>query len=164
MVEESGREAIHQAYNTKKIEERLKFLNYALAFYQCSNKDTYYKSVLQDQISYYEEIVKMLQNKQQEVHLVDQSINHIFRTFLENDDHATANQWKKKFGIPDKRFYIMKIRVLIQKRDFASLDKLVEQVNKKTQFVSYELISRLLLKANSPDLAEVYIMKITDII
>ena len=52
--------------------------------------------------------------------------------------------------------------MLIQKKDFSALEKLIELCNKKTEFIPYELISRLLIKAGSMDLAEIYIMKITE--
>ena len=83
--------------------------------------------------------------------------------FLKNKEVKTGYDFKKMCKIPDRRFSIIRIKNLIKNKDFDELEKFINENNKKGTIISFEMIADLLLSEKEEDLAEKYLLRISDI-
>ena len=157
LFEEIGYSAIYQAYNTADLTKRLELLKFAAKFFE-NSKDPFYFNLISEQIDILKEILKTKAKNPTE-----KPTSTMLDVFLKNKEIKTGYEFKKMCKIPDRRFAILRIKNLIKNKDFDELEKFVNENNKKSSIISFELIAETLLNEKEEDLAEKYLLKISDV-
>ena len=108
------------------------------------------------------EVVKEIMNSKSDSP-VEKPVTKMLDTFLSKKEVNMAMDFKKLFKIPDRRFNILRIKNLIQQKDYDKLETFLNEVNRKTPALPWEFVAEMLFEVGNPELAEKYLGKVNDI-
>ena len=135
LYEESGLQAILKAYNTENLVTRVELLKHSLKFFE-STKNSFMVTSLHDQISLLQEI-----NKAKGGNKSEKPVNTMLDVFLKKNELKNAQDLQKLCKIPDKRFYLVRFKTLVENESWSELQKVVSEKNRKTQvFIKKKII------------------------
>ncbi|RIB09211.1 Vps16, C-terminal region-domain-containing protein, partial [Gigaspora rosea] len=132
---ESANIAILESYNQKDLTERTNKLKIALKWYQDDKEHSFEAKAI-------EENIKLLQTQAQfekemtNQRLVGLSLSETVHKCIVERQHNKANKLKSDFKIPDKRFWWMKLKALVEVREWDELDRFSKQ---KKSPIGYEV-------------------------
>jgi len=150
----SGNALVQDSYEEKTHEARLKTLGKAQMSYQQGGFQFYAKAT--------EEQIKLMefQEKLEEKHkktFQDQSLSDtIYKCVLEGD-LKVAEQLKKEFKVPDKRFYWLKVRALCESHNWGQLEIFAKS---RKSLIGYEPFFEACLEFNNRTEAEKYVSRV----
>lgn len=83
--------------------------------------------------------------------------------YFNRDELKVANEFAKYYKVPERRFLLTRVKVLIENKNFDELERLLADKNKKTPIIPYELVADLLIRAGQEDRGLAMIMKMPDV-
>ncbi len=91
---------------------------------------------------------------------VDTSLSETLYQLILLGQSKRASKVKSDFKVPDKRYWWIKIKALVQMKDWPALDKLAKE---KKSPIGYEPFVEECMQAGAMDEAERYIPKVVDL-
>ncbi|KXJ28267.1 vacuolar protein sorting-associated protein 16 homolog [Exaiptasia diaphana] len=150
----SGNVYLRDSFNETTLESRKKTLETAQLSYTQGNCTFYSKCT--------DEFIKLLdyQNRlenEQRKPFVDLSLSDTISQCIRLRNFKAADQLKKEFKVPDKRFHWLKVRALAESMDWIELDKFAKS---KRSPIGYEPFVDACLEANNRLEAEKYLPRV----
>ncbi|CAD8149295.1 unnamed protein product [Paramecium octaurelia] len=164
--DECGLLAINQAYQQNNLDEKIKFLDQALKYFAEDETDQFYKRIIAEQIIILKDLkseVEKGRKKPNQAIMEEKPINSIMEAFFVKDKPDFAHEFAKTYKIPDRRIYLTRVKTLINKKNWDELDKFMQEKNKKSIIIPYELVSELLFKADQEERGISILMKMPDV-
>ncbi|KAM3144242.1 hypothetical protein pb186bvf_003704 [Paramecium bursaria] len=164
--DECGLLAVTQAYQKQNLGDKIKVLEIAQKFFEDDSKDSFYGKIVAEQLSSLNDLKQELdkdKKKNNKKVMDEKPLNAILESFLLKDDLKIAGEFAKHYKIPERRFQLTRVKALIQNKNYDELDRLVNEINKKTQFIPYELVADLLIRSGAEDKGLAMIMKMPEV-
>lgn len=152
---ESANIAILESYNQKDLTERINKLKIALKWYQDDKEHSFEAKAIDENIK----LLQMQAQFEKEMtnqRLVGLSLSETVHKCIVERQHNKANKLKSDFKIPDKRFWWMKLKALVEVREWDELDRFSKQ---KKSPIGYEPFVEECIKATQQSEAAKYIQK-----
>ncbi|CAG8500529.1 11622_t:CDS:10 [Diversispora eburnea] len=145
---------ILESYEQKDLESRINNLKVALKWYQDDKEHAFEAKAI-------DENIKLLQTQSQlekdlNLPLIGLSLSETIHKCITSNNSGKANKLKSDFKIPDKRFWWIKLKALVEMRDWDELDKLAKS---KKSPIGYEPFVEECIKAVQHREATKYIQK-----
>ncbi|RHZ79068.1 hypothetical protein Glove_152g21 [Diversispora epigaea] len=145
---------ILESYEKKDLESKINKLKVALKWYQDDKEHAFEAKAI-------DENIKLLQAQSQlekdlNLPLIGLSLSETIHKCITSNNSGKANKLKSDFKIPDKRFWWIKLKALVEMRDWDELDKLAKS---KKSPIGYEPFVEECIKAVQHREATKYIQK-----
>ncbi|XP_020601018.1 vacuolar protein sorting-associated protein 16 homolog [Orbicella faveolata] len=150
----SGNAYVQDSYSEKTLESKMKTLSKAQMSYQQGNF-TFYAKATEEQIKLMEYQVKLEEKYRKS--FMDLSLSDTIYQCVLLDDQKVAEQLKKEFKVPDKRFYWLKVRSLAESRNWLELDRFSKA---RKSLIGYEPFFEACLEFNNRIEAEKYVPRV----
>lgn len=150
----SGNVYVQDSYSEKTLESKMKTLSKAQMSYQQGNF-TFYAKATEEQIKLMEYQVKLEEKYRKS--FMDLSLSDTIYQCVLLDDQKVAEQLKKEFKVPDKRFYWLKVRSLAESRNWLELDRFSKA---RKSLIGYEPFFEACLEFNNRIEAEKYVPRV----
>ncbi|CAG8504867.1 16310_t:CDS:10 [Funneliformis caledonium] len=152
---ESANITILESYERKDLNERINKLKVASKWYQDDKEHAFEAKAIDEYIKLLQtqaQLEKEIPNQQ----LVGLSLNDTVHKCITTNHSSKANKLKSEFKIPDKRFWWIKLKALVELRDWDELDRLSKL---KKSPIGYEPFVEECIKAMQHREAAKYIQK-----
>lgn len=146
-----------ESYLTARVERRISCLKSASEGYRKA-KNEFNATQTEDEIKLLKYQTK-LEEKYVEQKFLDLSLHQTIQQLLIDKLHKLADELRKEFKVPDKRFWWLKITVLAETGDWLELDKFSKS---KKSPVGYEPFVDVCLKNGNKYEAQKYASKVRD--
>ncbi|XP_073236793.1 vacuolar protein sorting-associated protein 16 homolog isoform X3 [Porites lutea] len=150
----SGNAFVQDSYNEKTIESKMNTLSKAQMSYQQGGFQFYSKAT-EEQMKLMEYQVK-LEEKYRKT-FMDLSLSDTIYQCILQGEPKVAEQLKKEFKVPDKRFYWLKVRSLAESHNWLELDKFSKA---RKSLIGYEPFFEACLESNNRIEAEKYVSRV----
>ncbi|CAH3162270.1 unnamed protein product, partial [Porites evermanni] len=150
----SGNAFVQDSYNEKTVESKMNTLSKAQMSYQQGGFQFYSKAT-EEQMKLMEYQVK-LEEKYRKT-FMDLSLSDTIYQCILQGEPKVAEQLKKEFKVPDKRFYWLKVRSLAESHNWLELDKFSKA---RKSLIGYEPFFEACLESNNRIEAEKYVSRV----
>lgn len=150
----SGNAFAQDSYNEKTLEAKIKTLSKAQMSYQQGNF-TFYAKATEEQIKLMEYQGKLEEKYRKS--FMDLSLSDTIYQCVLLGDLKAAEQLKKEFKVPDKRFYWLKVRSLAESRNWLELDRFSKS---RKSLIGYEPFFEACLEFSNRIEAEKYVPRV----
>eukprot|EP01083_Nonionella_stella_P097865 275155_1 len=151
---------INESYAAKNWKERIHNLESAMQFFKREKSNQFLFQSVKEEHQLLEFEHKMEQ-KEPETELIDMSVNELISHYIKTDQLKKAKSVKKKFNVPDKRFWHIHVRTLASERAWSELEKVVSSVKKPP--IGFLPIAELCLKGRNQAEAIKYVKRFADV-
>ncbi|XP_078694639.1 vacuolar protein sorting-associated protein 16 homolog [Branchiostoma floridae x Branchiostoma belcheri] len=154
--QESANCRVMDSYNETRMDERLRNLQQAQEAYTKARNE-FAAKVTEEQVR----LLKYQMRLEEELKrpYLDLSLHDTISQLTTEGNHKLAEQLRKEFKVPDKRFWWLKIQALAEGSDWAELDRFAKS---KKSPIGYEPFIDVCLKHQNRYEANKYVGRITD--
>ncbi|CAG8563812.1 1119_t:CDS:2, partial [Acaulospora colombiana] len=145
---------ISESYEQKSLEVRINNLKLALKWYQDDKEHAFEAKAIDEHIKLLQ--VQSQLEKELEQPFVGLSLSETLHKCITLNHSSKANKLKSDFKVPDKRFWWIKLKALVEMRGWDELDKLAKS---KKSPIGYEPFVEECIKAMQQREAAKYIQK-----
>lgn len=142
----------NQSYKESDLDEQIEKLKEAEKIFQEFKERTFESKCVADQIRLLK--LQLQLEKDYDQLFVGKTVSETISSLVLIAQHSRANKVKDEFKVPDKRFWWIKIKALVVRRDW---DELLKFAKSKKSPIGYEPFFNLVLKAGNKRNASLYV-------
>lgn len=157
---DAGHFTVQKAFHFNDMKTRLRLLTNASDFYKSYDKDSLFAAATKEHLDLMGR-QKILATTTGDRSLVDCSVCETICRLIQHDNEAEAEKFAKKFGVPEKKMWFLKLKVKASQGDWTSVEQMARV--KKVPPIGWKPFAMMAVKKGQLDLAEQFILKVSDV-